>query len=59
MRRRSTLSPSYTGAPGLAGLVIGVLAIVWGSVGWGVFCVILGTAMVFFAYRQHRREGRW
>lgn len=56
--KRPVFSATGWGAPGLAGVVVGIAALAKGAVGAGVIATVVGTLMVLHGFRVYRRTGR-
>jgi hypothetical protein len=53
-KRRSTFSVTGWGAPGAAGVVVGIVAIATGRPGAGLVGLVVGAAMLWYAHRLYR-----
>jgi len=47
------------GAPGAAGVIGGLYVVLRGAVGTGIFMILVGGSMVWYARRLRRRGVRW
>jgi uncharacterized membrane protein HdeD (DUF308 family) len=52
------MGASWWAAPGVVGIVVGVIALARGTVGAGLICLVAGVSLVRSGVVRYRRHGR-